>query len=669
MSVGAAWSTRNAASSPGWNGLGQRAPRRRSSRRARNLFAVGLSARPHALHPPRHRRRVARLRRGSAPDDVAAAPLGHAARGGRLIVDPERAAAWIADADNHALHHVDLVSFAVVSTPLDGAPEQVALAGDGLLAVTLRDRNEVALLAVDEGGDAELEATAPVPCDPFGLAVTPQGEILVTSAFCHAVTTLDADTLERRWSVDVAREPRAVVVTPDGARAFVTHVVGSAVTALDLDDASPTPRRVAALGGLYRNRVDQTIGAGTLHPAAALAYAAVLSESGGRLFVPHLTEQNGASTTRAIPGAYGGVPVDEETSFASVAVIAVRSERAVGGGAALAPPEARDKAAFVKVDPAADFAVAPAPAGCRQARAAAIAGDRLLVASQGTGELFDLDARALDPAMSVRRVYAVGEGPKGVDVAGGVAAVWSQLSHEIAVVSLDSGAVERHVVATDPLPPDVAAGRRLFFTELDRRISRDGRACAGCHPEGRDDGLVWKLGAGPRQTPMLVGRLDRGPFGWQAKHARLEDNMHETMTRLGGAGLPEVDLARLAAFLRQGLVAPPRGEVAKVAPDALAARGRALFTSETVGCSGCHRVDTDFSDRALHDVGSRAATDDSPAFRTPPLLYVGSSAPYFHDGRYPTLEALLADNFDRMGQTSQLSPADVRALAAFLRTL
>ena len=42
----------------------------------------------------------------------------------------------------------------------------------------------------------------------------------------------------------------------------------------------------------------------------------------------------------------------------------------------------------------------------------------------------------------------------------------------------------------------------------------------------------------------------------------------------------------------------------------------------------------------------------------PPLLHVGATAPYFHDGRYPTLERLLADNFDRMGQTSHLPPGD-----------
>ena len=330
-----------------------------------------------------------------------------------------------------------------------------------------------------------------------------------------------------------------------------------------------------------------------------------------------------------------------------------------------------DKAAFIAADPQVDFAVAPAAAPSRQARAAAVLGDRLLVASQGTNELYALDARALESGDARRaQRYAVGEGPKGVDVepASRVAVVWSQISHEFAVVSLGSGAVERLVAAGNPLAPEVAAGRRIFFSELDRRVSRDGRSCAGCHPDGRDDGVVWKLGAGPRQTPTLVGRLDRGPYGWLGKHARLEDNMAETIGRLGGTGLPDADLRRLAAFLRKGLVAPERSDRAG-AKDPLAARGRALFTSEGVGCSGCHRLETEASDRGLHSVGSRGANDTTDGFRTPPLLFVGATGPYFHDGRYATLEQLLTDNLDRMGQTTQLSPDDLRALAAFLRTL
>jgi mono/diheme cytochrome c family protein len=595
------------------------------------------------------------------PTPVPRAP--HAiARSGSLVIDASFAA-WIADADNRALQRVDLVSFAAVTTPLDATPEQVLVVGESRLAVTLRDRNEVALFDVGPDGEANLVARATVPCDPFAMAQGARGEILVTSAYCHAVSSLDADTLELRWTVDVAREPRAVVISTDGARAFVTHLVGDAVTVLGLAD-TPASHRVRALGGLYRNRVDAVIGAGTLHPAAALAYSATLSPSGAILFVPHLAEQNGASTTHTIPGAYGGVPIEEETSFASVAVVATLDERVVGSGPTLAAHAALERAA--PVGAAADFAVAPEPAGCRQARAVVAVGDTLLVASQGTGELVELDARALDPAMSPLRTFAVGEGPRGVDAALGVAAVWSQLSHEIAVVSLGSGHVERRVIASDPLAAGVAAGRRFFFTERDRRISRDGRACAACHPEGRDDGLVWKLGAGPRQTPTLVGRLDRGPFGWQAKHDRLEDNMRETMGRLGGSALPDEDLARLAAFLRHGLAAPTRERRPR---DPLAERGEDLFTSAEVGCSSCHRVDTSFSDRQLHDVGSRATTDTAFTFRTPPLLFVSATAPYLHDGRYATLEQLLADNVDRMGHTSQLSREDLGALVAFLRTL
>ena len=58
--------------------------------------------------------------------------------------------------------------------------------------------------------------------------------------------------------------------------------------------------RLDVLGGKYRNRVDEAIGAVTPHPVAALAYASVLSPTGTRLFVPHLTEQNG-STTHTLP--------------------------------------------------------------------------------------------------------------------------------------------------------------------------------------------------------------------------------------------------------------------------------------------------------------------------------------------------------------------------------
>jgi mono/diheme cytochrome c family protein len=603
------------------------------------------------------------------------------ARGGSLVIDRGAFVAYAADTDNRALHRVDLVSAGVVTTELGCVPEQIVLLGGDRIAVTLRDCNQVAVVSIDPTGAGTVTMVANVPSDPWGLAVTPGGELLVTSAWGRAVTALDANTLARRWSVGVAREPRSITVSPDGARAYVTHLVGDSLTILDLASGEePAVRRVSALGGAYRNRFDRAVAAGTLHPSSALAYASVLSPSGSRLFIPHVLEQNGTKAAIVSPGSYGGVAVEEETSTASVAVLVTSTEHVLGArpepggaGAGQAGPDGKvadpiDRTVPIHVNQFVPSSVAPPVAPSRQARAAAVLDDALLVASMGTGEVVELDAKSFDPAMSVRRKFSVGEGPTGIDVEPStrIAVTWNQFSHSAAIISLGSGHVETIPVAADPLPSDVAAGRRLFFTETDRRISRDGRACGGCHPDGRDDGLVWMLGQGPRQTPTLVGRLDSGPFGWQAKHAVLEENMRETMTRLGGTGLAEENLHDLAAFVRQ-LAAPNRtGERSSAQA---VARGRELFVSQEVGCSGCHTEEHEASDRTLHDVGSRAPTDQVAQFRTPPLLFIAGTGPYFHDGRYATLEDLLADNLDRMGTTTHLSQDDRDALAAYLRTL
>jgi DNA-binding beta-propeller fold protein YncE len=606
--------------------------------------------------PPESSTGLRRAELGSAP---------YPARGGAVVLDRDALVAYVADTDNEALHHVDLSSGFVTTTKLACAPEQVALLGDGRVAVSLRACNRVDVLAVDLAGEAAVVASTEVAPEPFGLAVTPGGDLLVTSAWGHALTLLDGDTLAARFSVDLPRAPRGVAVTADGRRAFVTHAVGDSVSVVDLDPATGSaPRHVFALGGRYRNQVDRAIGAGTLHPGASLAFSAVLDERGTRLFVPHLAVQNGASTQRVVSSGYGGVPVQELTSVASVAVISVRDERLLGAPLASSSPDLADVAPFFQPT------AAPVGAPCRQATAAALLGDALFVTSYGTDELVELDARSIDPALAPRRVLKVGAGPAGVDVdpRTGIAVVFNRFSHDLSVVSLGSGDVDTIPVASDPLPPDLAAGRRLFYTERDPHISRDARACASCHPDGRDDGLTWKLDAGPRQTPTLVGRLDHGPFGWSGRHARLEDNMRETMTRLGAGGMPDAQVKQLAAFLRRGLLVPKR-PAPTGAQAALAERGRHLFESTSVGCSGCHVLDREGSDRKRHEVGSAALGDVEEAFRTPPLVFVGETAPYFHDGRYATLEALLDDNIDRMGSTTQLKGEDRAALLAFLRTL
>jgi cytochrome c peroxidase len=64
------------------------------------------------------------------------------------------------------------------------------------------------------------------------------------------------------------------------------------------------------------------------------------------------------------------------------------------------------------------------------------------------------------------------------------------------------------------------------------------------------------------------------------------------------------------------------------------------------------------------EVGASAA-----GFDTPSLRFVGATAPYFHDGRYKSLdEVLIAPDHD-MGGGATLGRGDRAALVAYLETL
>ena len=119
------------------------------------------------------------------------------------------------------------------------------------------------------------------------------------------------------------------------------------------------------------------------------------------------------------------------------------------------------------------------------------------------------------------------------------------------------------------------------------------------------------------------------------------------------------------------LVTPPRAEGA---PDERVKRGREIFHSDEAKCARCHVPSSEYTDRTAYPLAAlpppRGFQDD-PArdFKTPSLLSIGGTAPYFHDGSVATLEQLVDFNHDRMGKTNQLTKGERAALVAFLRTL
>jgi cytochrome c peroxidase len=219
--------------------------------------------------------------------------------------------------------------------------------------------------------------------------------------------------------------------------------------------------------------------------------------------------------------------------------------------------------------------------------------------------------------------------------------------------------------ALEPLPPAeprVLLGNALLQSAQDVRISADRRACASFPPAGRDDGLYWRTGGelSTRQTPMLDGRIaSTAPYGWIGQHATLEQHLESTVQhRLRGEGLDAEALARLVAHVRALPGPPVRHDVLGEAE----ARGRQLYHRADVGCGDCHDDDGGV-DGLQYSLAGAVATD------TPSLRHVAGGAPYFHDGRFATLDAVLTHTAGSMGQSAALTGSERADLVAYLQTL
>ena len=241
----------------------------------------------------------------------------------------------------------------------------------------------------------------------------------------------------------------------------------------------------------------------------------------------------------------------------------------------------------------------------------------------------------------------------------------------------------------------VALGKRLFF---ETRLSVNGRYnCASCHDPARSysDGRAHALGATgailPRSSMALVNVAYNLSYGWQHPEVTtLEAQMRLPLLNrhpieIGLAGREQAMVAALAAdatYPRQfaavfgGAISTDRVIKAIAAfertlidghspfdayvfegrQDALspgAKRGMALFFSKRIGCAGCHSG-FNFSGNwrdAAGPTGTASFADDGLGVgpvRVPTLRNIALSAPYMHDGRFATLDAVL-DHYQRVG--------------------
>lgn len=569
-----------------------------------------------------------------------------------------RPVAYVADTDGRAIHVVDVESGEVRSAAVDGAPEHLLVLDDGRVMTTISDgrRVEVYQPAAAPGDPPIIKrCERTVPPGPFALAVSEDGaSVAVTSAWGAALTVLDGDTLEPRRVVSLPRSPRGVSIT--AGRAYVTHLAGSQLSVVDLatgpQRSIPIRTRAASPEGdksfLQTDReAGQAYALASVSPegSSAEAPAAIQGAAppGGkarssRLVVPMVSIDPG-DERRTSSIYYGPPPLAGISKHAPTA--------------AVVDPAAERSLTTHTLAPTWDLRAGE----CTLPRAIAVDPEahRGFVACMGIDQVHVVDVAAADPMAAVIDRIDAPTGPTGLALSRerDKIVIYGELSSRLRIVDLESRGV-RDVDLPVLVGAKARRGRELFYASDDRGISSDGLACASCHPDGGDDGLTWTTPEGPRQTPMLAGRLKgTAPYGWSRGAHDLPGYITETVARLGGAGLSRGDLDALAAYV-EALPAPPRPD-----PGSLAAAGREVFVSE--GCASCH-IDIEGTDARLHAVGAGRNEVDTPSLR-----HVGATSPYFHDGRYRTLESLLTHS--DMGRVPSLTADQRASLVAFLESL
>jgi cytochrome c peroxidase len=269
-----------------------------------------------------------------------------------------------------------------------------------------------------------------------------------------------------------------------------------------------------------------------------------------------------------------------------------------------------------------------------------------------------------------------------------------------------------------PMPKDnvskaarIELGNALFF---DPRLSGNGAmSCASCHNPslGWSDGLKTAVGWGGkvlgRATPTVLNTAYNTEFMWDGRKASLEDQAlgpmkapHEMNTDFAvvlprlravpayvgmfekaypGEGVTEQTIAKAIAAFERTVIVNDSPFDRWLAGDRIAMtmsqwRGYRVFVDAGKGnCAACHSP-PNFTDNNFHNIGIRSSGEGDlgrygikkvasmkGAFKTPGLRDIELTAPYFHDGSAPTLQAVV-EHYARGGDDRSNLSASMKPL-------
>jgi YVTN family beta-propeller protein len=607
-----------------------------------------------------------------------------------------------ANIDVPTLSIVDIASRKLTAEiPVGKEPRSVALSPDNRMAyVTAMQDDQVQVVDLEK---RQVIASVKVPHQPFAAVTSPDGSLLYVSSYRGGVVSaIDTATFKVVKQLRVEAEPRGLALSADGSELYVSHYLNGHISIVDTK-AWELKKMVQLAETPEPPNHDQKVSQGLPGMVENMTF----SPDGKQLWLPHLL------TNVDTPIQF------ESTVFPTVSVVDTEAEaERIGERKHLFK-----QMNIVNVKNETEIVSNPADVAFLPD------GSKAFVVMGGSEDLMTFDLRRGGKATQLLRRIP-GANPRGMVISpdGKTLYVHNAMSHDL--VWIETGGSDPYkkakvsgeplkLIAKDPLPADVRAGKVMFFSANSDRFAapitgKNWMSCASCHFDGEINGLTMQSAKGPRNLPSNVLTTKTGLMTWDGSRDDFADYLLTVQAEMGGMTQfdpakplpPEVQkmFDQIFAYLdyRDSLPVPKspyRQPDGSLTP--LAVQGEALFKGKA-GCITCHALPnyTD-SDKAvgkdgsltvlnksfLHDVGTGTDADkgapkgDGRAhfqnprkpgeFDTPTLRGVWATAPYLHDGSAATIEEVLVKRNpqNRHGNVKGLTEQERKALVEYVLSL
>lgn len=584
-----------------------------------------------------------------------------------LALSPDGRELYVACEAAHAVIVVDVRSRRkIAEIPAGHHPTDVTFSPDGRRAyVSNRLDDTVSVISVPA---RKVIQTIDVGDEPHGVLTDRSGRHLyVLNTSSDSISVIDTASLGQIKRLEASRSPWSLSLSPDGSQICVTNTLSRFV-----EFRSPSTSEITVIDtgrAVVEDRVavpDANLVQGVAwHPSGRFA---LVTLNRTKNLVPMTRLLQGWTITNGLgviwrDGRVDQVLLDEpRTCFPDPADVAITPD----GRLALVTSSGSDRVAVVDVE-------------------------RLVSMLESSS---DYDRRHVlpnhlgKPTEFIVKHIRTKHSPRGMLITpdGKTAFVANALDDSLTVIDVPKLAAAGRIDLGGPkLISKVRFGERVFHSA--RNTFQRQFSCHSCHPDGHVDGLTYDIepdgiGVAPVDNRTLRGIFDTAPFKWTGKNPILQRQCGPRLavffTRIQPFTPEQLDA--LVEYICTIPRPPNRYRPLGAELTETQRRGKAMFERTVTNdgrvipkenrCVTCHFPPL-YTNRSLHDVGTKAKFDDASLFDVPHLNNIYDSAPYLHNGMAQTLEEIWTryNLENRHGATNDMTKDQLNDLIEYLNTL